>query len=411
MKLSVIICVYNTDKKYLDDCLSSIVSSTLTDYEIVFVDDGSSVDYSDLLSKYKVKYAKTDNKGHFAARLYGIELADGEYITFVDSDDTVSKNYHQPMVTAADKYGADIVINAWAFHTERAKRCCTAILSMEKNVVAENDEALPFFTSCQGMDHSYFVQWNKIYKKELVCVAIDELSKTDIFNKRLTFAEDALLSFFYFKHAKKVVSITSGFYFYRIHSGQSVAVENEQKLINQIDCMCDVLDTMLASIPHVAKTEVMKEDILKWKELMSRTHYSHARASSLKSIYPLIKKRYGTKKLRKATYGDVVVYSKSELLGDNFPKIDYDLSLLFKADSDITVSYDKSSIFTKKIVNTAKSISEYKISYKKKNADIIIPKAKNKLINKIIHNHIVYRIGIVLFPKGSKIRGFLKKRL
>ena len=411
MKLSVIICVYNTDKKYLEECLSSIVSSTLTDYEIIFVDDGSTVDYSDTIGKFKVKYAKTENKGHFAARLHGIELAEGEYITFVDSDDTVSKSYHQEMVIAADKYGADIVINAWAFHTERTKRCCTKILSMEENISVSGNDVLPFFTSYQGRDHSYFVQWNKIYKRELILTAIKELSTTEIFKKRITFAEDALLSFFYFKHAKKVVSITSGFYFYRIHSGQSVAVENEQKLINQIDCMCDVLDTMLSSLPVTEKTDVMKEDIIKWKELMSRTHYSYAHAASLKHISPQIKEMYGVKKLKKATYRDGTIYAKSELLGDNFTDIDNALTSLFTANSDVTVSYKRASLFIRKTVSTAAALSQHKLSYKKRDADVMVPFPKNRLMNKIIHNRFIYKIGIVLFPKGSKIRGFLKKRL
>ena len=51
------------------------------------------------------------------------------------------------------------------------------------------------------------------------------------------------------------------------------------------------------------------------------------------------------------------------------------------------------------------------IIYKNKNADLEIPKAKNKPINLIIHNNLVYRIGMLLFKKGSKIRNFLKRHL
>lgn len=411
MKLSVIICVYNTDKKYLEDCLSSIVSSTLSDYEIVFVDDGSSVDYSDTLAKYKVKYAKTENRGHFAARLYGIELAEGEYITFVDSDDTVSKAYHNPMVTAAEKYGADIVINTWAFHTERTKRCCTKTLGLSEDVSVEGDGVLPFFTSTQGRDHSYFVLWNKIYRRETVLSAIDELSKTEIFKKRVTFAEDALLSFFYFKHARKVISITSGFYFYRIHSSQSVSVDNEKKLVSQIKCMNGVLNTMLISLPSSSDYSVMREDILKWKELMAHTHYSYAHTASFKHLYPTIKKEYGVQKLKKPTVKEGKIYLTSELLGSNFSDIDNKLTCLFETKSDISVSFDSSSLFTRRLVYTAAKLSSYEISSKKKNADLIIPKPKNKLINKIIHNSFIYKASILLFPKGSKLRNLLKKRL
>ena len=56
MKLSIVICVYNTDKAYLYECISSIFSSTLSDYEIVLIDDGSTLDYSDIIKEYKLKY-------------------------------------------------------------------------------------------------------------------------------------------------------------------------------------------------------------------------------------------------------------------------------------------------------------------------------------------------------------------
>lgn len=416
MKLSIIICVYNTDKTYLEECLSSITSSTLSDYEIVFVDDGSLADYSDILQKYKVKYAKTENRGHFAARLYGIEISEGEYITFVDSDDTVSKNYHLPMLVAADKSGADIVINSWAFHTERTKRCCLGEISMASNprisnTTVEGEMALPFFTSCRGKDHSYFVQWNKVIRRETVLSAVDELRGTGLYDKRLTYSEDALLSFFYFKHAKKIITITSGFYFYRIHSAQSVVPNDNQKLQRQIDCMSLVLNTMLSSLPNGKYTEQMKEDIIYWKGLMSRTHYSNARSGKFYELYPIIREAYGVKKLRLSRLSDGKVYIKSELLGKNFEEIDNALTAVFLSEKDLTVSYDKSSVFTKRILSTASELSEKEITYKKVDADIKIPKAKNKFIYLLIHNVIVYKIGMLLFKKGSKARNFLKKHL
>ena len=411
MKLSVIICVYNTDKTYLTECLSSIFSSTLSDYEVVFVDDGSTVDYSDLLEKYKVKYSKTENGGHFAARLHGIEISEGEYITFVDSDDTVSKNYHQPMVDAADKHGADIVINSWAFHTERTKRCCLYELSHKEKVFVEGGEVLPFFTSCRGRDHSYSVQWNKIYRKSTVLSAIAELSGTEIFKKRLTYAEDTLLSFFFFKHAGRVTSVNSGFYLYRIHSSQSVTAGNEEKLKTHIDCMCGVLNTMLAAIPSGENAKKMTEDISYWKGLMARTHYSISRSCGYSSLYPYIKEKYGVEKLSLSTLHDAKLYSKSELLGENFDDIDSALVSLFENDGNVTASYDRSSTYIPRIISSLSELYEKKIDYAKKNADVVIPKPKSRLTDSIIHNSFVYRVGMLLFPKGSKIRSFLKKHL
>ena len=411
MKLSIIICVYNTDKAFLEECLSSVTSSTLTDYEIVFVDDGSTVDYSDIVAKYKVKYSKTENRGHFAARLYGIEKAEGEYVTFVDSDDTVSQNYHQPMVLAAEKYGADIVINSWAFRTDRTTRCCTYELTTAKKVCVTGEEVPLFFTSNRGKDHSYFVQWNKIFRRSTIKSAIEELSKTEIFKKRLTYAEDALLSFFYFKHAKKVISVNSGFYFYRIHSLQSVVPTDKNKLKSHIECMTSVFDTMISYLPEGKYTDQMRENILFWKGLMARTHYSSARSAGFSDLYPIIKEKYGIDKLRISKFSDGKVYSRAELLGVNFKDIDNALSEIYLSKSDVTVNYDTSSKCVSRIIDFLSDVTDKKITYRKKGAKITVPKAKNKLIDRIIHNIFVYRIGLVLFRKGSKTRNFLKRHL
>ena len=156
MKLSVLICVYNTAKEYLAKCLDSITRSTLRDYEICMVDDGSTVDYSDFVSSYGLKYVKTENRGILAARLRCIEMAEGEYSVFVDSDDTVSCDFHQPMVDTADRACADIVMNDWAFHTERARYCCLGDSTVSGDVFADGEEVLFKFLSQEGREHSYF---------------------------------------------------------------------------------------------------------------------------------------------------------------------------------------------------------------------------------------------------------------
>ena len=87
MKLSIIICIYNTAIDYLAECIESITNSTLKEldgnYEICMVDDGSTVDYTDLVNKYRINYKKTENRGILAARTTGVEMASGDYDGFV----------------------------------------------------------------------------------------------------------------------------------------------------------------------------------------------------------------------------------------------------------------------------------------------------------------------------------------
>ena len=104
MKLSVIICVYNTKIEYFESCLKSLRSESCgEDIEICVLDDGSSIDYSELVQKYRLKYKRTENRGILAARLSAVEMASGDYIAFCDSDDTVSFDFHRPMVECAER--------------------------------------------------------------------------------------------------------------------------------------------------------------------------------------------------------------------------------------------------------------------------------------------------------------------
>lgn len=91
MLFSIIIPVYNT-KKYLRECIQSIVRQTFRDYEIILIDDGSTDGSSELcdeLSGDKVRVFHIKNQGVANARNIGIDAASGEYIWFVDSDDTI----------------------------------------------------------------------------------------------------------------------------------------------------------------------------------------------------------------------------------------------------------------------------------------------------------------------------------
>lgn len=89
-KYSIIVPVYNVEK-YIDRCLDSIVNQTLDDYEVIIINDGSTDSSKNKISKYlsneKFKYYEQKNMGISITRNKGIDLANGSYILFLDSDD------------------------------------------------------------------------------------------------------------------------------------------------------------------------------------------------------------------------------------------------------------------------------------------------------------------------------------
>ena len=85
--ITIIVPVYNTEK-YLKECLDSIVSQSIEEaFEILVVDDGSKDRSADIIKYYQ------KNQGQSAARNHALEVATGEYLIFIDSDDYIGKNY------------------------------------------------------------------------------------------------------------------------------------------------------------------------------------------------------------------------------------------------------------------------------------------------------------------------------
>lgn len=97
--LSIIVPVYNVEK-YLDNCISSIVNQTFTDWELILVNDGSNDCSSAICDSWanvddRISVIHQSNQGQAAARNKALTLAQGKYITFVDSDDEIEKNTYQ----------------------------------------------------------------------------------------------------------------------------------------------------------------------------------------------------------------------------------------------------------------------------------------------------------------------------
>ncbi len=118
IKVSVIVPVYNVEK-YLEKCLDSLVNQTLKEIEIIVINDASPDDSRRIMEEYSKKYdtIKTvyleKNRCLGGARNAGIELAQGEYITFVDSDDYVDTNYCEKMYNKIKESGSDFAYTAY----------------------------------------------------------------------------------------------------------------------------------------------------------------------------------------------------------------------------------------------------------------------------------------------------------
>ena len=101
-KISVIVPVYKAEK-FLATCIESILNQTYGNLEIILVDDGSPDSCGKICEKYalsdsRVKVVHQKNAGVAAARNVGLDLAEGDYVTFVDSDDYIQPQMYEKLI-------------------------------------------------------------------------------------------------------------------------------------------------------------------------------------------------------------------------------------------------------------------------------------------------------------------------
>lgn len=162
-KLSIIVPVYNVEK-YLPDCLDSLINQTLTDIEIISVNDASTDSSGEILLEYankdsRIKIINQENQGQAVARNLALNHAQGEFIGFVDSDDWVDLDYFEKMYNAAKENDCEIAcagFKSFKYAKGRIKKHfkkVEVIKDINKKILADN---LP--------DNNYI--WNKIYKRD-----------------------------------------------------------------------------------------------------------------------------------------------------------------------------------------------------------------------------------------------------
>ena len=108
MLISVIIPVYNSEK-FLNRCVDSVLKQSYKELDIILIDDGSSDKSGEMCDQYaqmdkRVRVIHQKNRGVSAARNSGLDVAIGDYCTFVDSDDYIESEMYQSMIDIAEQY-------------------------------------------------------------------------------------------------------------------------------------------------------------------------------------------------------------------------------------------------------------------------------------------------------------------
>lgn len=231
--LSVIVPVYNT-KKYLRECIDSILAQTYNDYELILVDDGSSDGSSEICDEYAEAFSNVTvihkaNGGTVSSRNAGIQRAQGEYVTFVDSDDWIESSMYEQMMKKTQETNADIVMCDILFEDAGVKVHPNHIEEgfFDKNALCELIYPRMLFnydSCCPSVNPS---MCNKIF-----CINIIRDVTKDV-NAAVSYGEDALCTFPALLKAKNVFVTHEHFYHYR-HNGESVSNRYDGSILDKM---------------------------------------------------------------------------------------------------------------------------------------------------------------------------------
>lgn len=239
MLVSVIIPVYNVEK-YLEKCIDSILAQTLTDFELILVNDGSTDKSRDICDKYaqtdrRVKVIHKQNGGVSSARNEGIEKADGKYVTFIDSDDCILPDYLQQLLSLE----SDLSI-------------CGNISMSDMKELSRKIPEEEFFCDRDTIDYAnlyaqnlMYMPWGKMFRRDII------MKQNLRFFSNISIGEDSMFVADYLKYVNTVSVHNYAGYIYNSY-------EDYTSLSSKVSY--DVLDMLTLSRDHVLK---IMEDVSK----------------------------------------------------------------------------------------------------------------------------------------------------
>lgn len=244
-QISVIIPVYNVEK-YLEECIQSVIEQTYKNLEIILIDDGSEDGSGRICDEYakrdsRIKVIHKENLGVSIARNTGLEVVNGHYISFIDGDDYINKDYFEKLLKKIKEEDVQCVICGF----NRIYNGTSEIVTYKENTIYSKEKFLEKILNVQG---GIGTACGKLWEKE----AINSIR----FNENIKIAEDSLFAIKAIKNVNNVYVMDEALYNYRFNKDSAVRKYKEDFVE-----MC--LDSMKAAKEYIEEEYKTNEKIVK----------------------------------------------------------------------------------------------------------------------------------------------------
>lgn len=230
-RVSVIVPVYQVEQ-YLPRCLDSILAQTFTDYELILVNDGTKDDCPRIMREYaqkdkRIRIVEKENGGLSSARNAGLDIARGEYIAFVDSDDYVADDLLADTVAAAERDRAELVLFNYRIVNEQGEQ--GPYLSFEDETIRLKEIGFANYFYRYWMPYRHGQEaWCRLYRRDVI-----EANGLRYAPNKEIFAEDTLFSAMYLMHVQTLTALKKPYVYY-VQRGDSLMAMKKPKLAHRL---------------------------------------------------------------------------------------------------------------------------------------------------------------------------------
>ena len=280
VKVSVIIPVYNVEK-YLCQCLDSVINQTIKDIEVICVNDGSTDNCPKILDEYakkdlRIKVLHKKNEGQGVSRNKALEIAKGQYILFLDSDDWLEKDALEKLYQKFNKDNSDVIFfNAYKYFEKTKTKNVYYFADPYYTKFGEN-----VFSPLDAKDILYLTTAIplKIYRK-------DSLIKYNFKYTNHRCWEDHLPFFTFLAKCEKISVLNECLYNYRVREDSTT--HNSFKYLNDcIETFCICFDEMNSN----ERTRLFIKQFLEYRITSIFFHFNISNFWSKRKIYKVMQK-------------------------------------------------------------------------------------------------------------------------